>query len=150
MEPTGVSERVGEEHNGCAGQTLRSTCAPTFAWSCRTVDCKKRRASPNSAITLIVLCEEALALRIIGQGGNVGAEVELAIECGEKIGRRFPFVRFVPVVDRLAFASALTVGGLFLGIRAVDSRARQGFLNRNKQALRYAGFHRRFFAFAPV
>jgi hypothetical protein len=40
----------------------------------------------------------------------------------------------------------LQVGGLFFGVRAVDSWARQGSLNRNKTALRYAGFHRYLFA----
>jgi hypothetical protein len=72
--------------------------------------------------------------------------MELLIERREKLRGSLRFIRAVPEKHRLALALALPVGCLFLGVRAVNSWAWQGSLNRNKKASRYGAFHRYFFA----
>ena len=66
--------------------------------------------------------------------------MKLGVQRRVKLRGRLPIIGAMPERNRLALAFALPVGGLFFSIRAVDFGARQGCLNRNKRALRYAVF----------
>jgi len=69
---------------------------------------------------------EPFALRVVRQRSYVEREMKFRIKGREQIRGRLPFIGAVPELDGLPLAFALPVGGLFLGVRAVDFRARQG------------------------